>query len=164
MSVGHLVVAATVRIFAVMSLERSAPARGFSVVELLIVLVIVVILVAIAIPQFGRVQLRPVVAPDSVVAPNASGPLTVRVTGWRGRPVPGVTVRFEATGRGGAVTPTSAVTDSAGRATTTWIVRDSSTSAVFAAAVQGQRSRVALPVRVSLGRGASTAPAAAPRR
>lgn len=146
-----------------MSPERGAVARGFSIVELLIVLVIVVILVAIAIPQFGRVGLRPVVAPDSVVAPNASGPLTVRVTGWRGRPVPGVTVRFEATGRGGAVTPTSAVTDSAGRATTTWIVRDTSTAAVFGASVEGQRARIAVPVRVSPGRGASAAPAATPR-
>jgi prepilin-type N-terminal cleavage/methylation domain-containing protein len=146
-----------------MSPERGAVARGFSIVELLIVLVIVVILVAIAIPQFGRVGLRPAVAPDSVVAPNASGPLTVRVTGWRGRPVPGVTVRFEATGRGGAVTPTSAVTDSAGRATTTWIVRDTSTAAVFGASVEGQRARIAVPVRVSAGRRASAAPAAAPR-
>jgi prepilin-type N-terminal cleavage/methylation domain-containing protein len=144
--------------------EVRAPARGFSIVELLIVIVIMVILVAIAIPQFGRVRLRTTAAPESVVAPNASGPLTVRVTGWRGRPVPGVTVRFEATGRGGAVTPTSAVTDSAGRATTTWIVRDTSTAAVFGASVQGQRSRVAVPVRVSAVRGDRAVPAAAPRR
>lgn len=146
-----------------MTLERRAPARGFSIVELLIVFVIVVILVAIAIPQFGRVGLRPVVAPDSVVAPNASGPLTVRVTGWRGRPVRGVTVRFEATGRGGAVTPTSAVTDSAGRATTTWIVRDTATAAVFGASVEGQRSRITVPVRVSTGQRATTVPAATPQ-
>jgi prepilin-type N-terminal cleavage/methylation domain-containing protein len=132
---------------------------GFSVIELLIVLVIVVILLAIAIPQFGRVQLRPVVTPDSVVAPNASGRLTVRATGWRGRPAPGITVRFEATGRGGAVTPTSAVTDSAGQATTTWIVLDTTTSATFVATVEGQRARVAVPVRVS-ARGATAVPAA----
>ena len=142
-----------------MAPDRRAPERGFSVIELLIVVVIVVILLAIAIPQFGRVELRPVVAPDSVVAPNASGPLTVRATGWRGRAVPGVTVRFEATGRGGAVTPTSAVTDSAGRATTTWIVRDTSTVAVFGASVPGQRARIAVPVRVAVGRGATAAPA-----
>jgi prepilin-type N-terminal cleavage/methylation domain-containing protein len=145
-----------------MSPERRAVAHGFSVIELLIVLVIVVILLAIAIPQFGRVQLRPVTVPDSVVAANASGPLTVRATGWRGRPAPGVTVRFEATGRGGAVTPTSAVTDSAGQATTTWIVRDTSTSTVFVATVEGQRSRVALPVRVFAGRSATTPSAPAP--
>ncbi|MDQ3949183.1 MAG: Ig-like domain-containing protein [Gemmatimonadota bacterium] len=143
--------------------ERRRLERGFSIIELLIVLVIVVILLAIAIPQFGRVELRPVAAPDSVVAPNASGPLTVRVTGWRGRPVPGVTVRFEATGRGGAVTPTSAVTDSAGRATTTWIVRDTSTSAVFVAAVEGQRARIAAPVRVSATRGGTAVPPATRR-
>jgi prepilin-type N-terminal cleavage/methylation domain-containing protein len=146
-----------------MSPERGALERGFSVIELLIVLVIVVILLAIAIPQFGRVELRPVVAPDSVVAPNASGSLTIRATGWRGRPAPGVTVRFEATGRGGAVTPTSAVTDSAGRATTTWIVRDTSTSTVFVATVEGQRARAAVPVRVSAGRRDTAAPPATPR-
>jgi prepilin-type N-terminal cleavage/methylation domain-containing protein len=146
-----------------MSVKRVARERGFSIIELLIVLVIVVILAAIAIPQFSRVQLRRVAAPDSVVAPNASGPLTVRVTGWRGRPVPGMTVRFEATGRGGAVTPTSAVTDSAGRATTTWIVRDTSTATTFVAAVEGQRGRVAVPVRVSAGRGSVALPPAAPR-
>jgi prepilin-type N-terminal cleavage/methylation domain-containing protein len=146
-----------------MGTERKAPAHGFSVIELVIVLVIVVILLAIAIPQFGRVGLRPVVAPDSVVAPNASGPLTVRVTGWRGRPVPGITVHFEATGRGGAVTPTSAVTDSAGLATTTWIVRDTSTSAVFGAAVEGQKARVDVPVRVPARRGAPAVPPATPR-
>jgi prepilin-type N-terminal cleavage/methylation domain-containing protein len=145
-----------------MSPDRRAPARGFSIIELLIVLVIVVILLAIAIPQFGRVQLRTTAGPDSVVAPNASGPLTIRVTGWRGRPVPGVTVRFEATGRGGAVTPTSAVTDSSGRATTTWIVRDTSTVAVFGASVQGQRARVAVPVRVAAGRSSTAAPPATP--
>jgi prepilin-type N-terminal cleavage/methylation domain-containing protein len=147
-----------------MSPERGALERGFSVIELLIVLVIMVILLAIAIPQFGRVELRPVVAPDSVVAPNASGPLTVRVTGWRGRPASGVTVRFEATGRGGAVTPTSAVTDSAGQATTTWIVRDTSTSAVFVVAAEGQRARLAVPVRVSAGRRETAAPPTTPRR
>jgi prepilin-type N-terminal cleavage/methylation domain-containing protein len=146
-----------------MSPERGALERGFSVIELLIVLVIVVILLAIAIPQFGRVELRPVVAPDSVVAPNASGPFTIRATGWRGRPAPGVTVRFEATGRGGAVTPTSAVTDSAGRATTTWIVRDTSTSTVFVATVEGQRARAAVPVRVSAGRRDTAAPPTTPR-
>jgi prepilin-type N-terminal cleavage/methylation domain-containing protein len=146
-----------------MSPERRVRDRGFSIIELLIVLVIVVILAAIAIPQFSRVELRPVVAPDSVVAPNASGPLTVRVTGWRGRPVPGANVRFEATGRGGAVTPTSAVTDSAGQATTTWIVRDTSTSAVFRATVEGQRARVAVPVRVSTGRRDTKGSPASPR-
>jgi prepilin-type N-terminal cleavage/methylation domain-containing protein len=146
-----------------MSLERRANRRAFSIIELLIVLVILVILAAIAIPQFSRVQLRSVAAPDSVVAPNASGPLTIRVTGWRGRPVPGVTVRFEATGRGGAVTPTSAVTDSAGQATTTWIVRDTSTATTFVATIEGQRSRVAVPVRVSAAR-AAVAPSATPAR
>jgi len=124
---------------------------GLAIVELVIVFVIVALLFAIAIPQFGRVELRAVAAPDSVVAPNASGPLTVRVTTWRGRAVPGATVRFEATGRGGAVTPTTAVTDSSGRATTTWIVRDTATAAVFGASVEGQRSRVSIPVRVSAG-------------
>jgi Tfp pilus assembly major pilin PilA len=143
--------------------ERRALERGFSVVELLIIFVIVAILVAIAIPQFGRVNVRPVVVPDSVAAPNASGPLTVRVTGWRGRPVPGVTVRFEATGRGGAVTPTSAVTDSGGQATTTWIVRDTSTVTVFRATVEGQRARVAAPVRVSAGRAGAAVPPATAR-
>jgi prepilin-type N-terminal cleavage/methylation domain-containing protein len=145
-----------------MRLQRRAHERGFSIIELLIVLVILVILAAIAIPQFSRVQLRSLAAPDSVVAPNASGPLTIRVAGWRGRPVRGVTVRFEATGRGGAVTPTSAVTDSAGQATTTWIVRDTSTAATFVATVDGQRSRIAVPVRVSAARAAavpSTTPA-----
>lgn len=132
--------------------------RGLAIVEMLVVFVIVALLFAIAIPQFSRVDVRPVVKPDSVVAPNASGPLSVRVVGWRGRAVPGATVRFEATGRGGAVTPTSAVTDSAGVATTTWIVRDTSRSVVFTAAVDGQKARVALPVRVSGGAAATGAP------
>jgi prepilin-type N-terminal cleavage/methylation domain-containing protein len=123
--------------------------RGLAIVEMLIVLVIVALLFAIAIPQFSRVDVQPVTKPDTVVAPNASGPLSVRVVGWRGRAVPGATVRFEASGRGGAVTPTSAVTDSAGVATTTWIVRDTSRSVVFTAAVEGQKARVSLPVRVS---------------
>jgi prepilin-type N-terminal cleavage/methylation domain-containing protein len=140
-----------------------ALARGFSVIELLIVLVIVVLLLAIVIPQFGRVELSTVAGPGPVAAANASGPLTVRVTGWRGRPVRGVTVRFEATGRGGAVTPTSGVTDSAGQATTTWIVRDTSTSVVFVATVEGQRSQVRVPVRVSARRGDAAVPASSPR-
>jgi Tfp pilus assembly protein FimT len=125
--------------------------RGLAIVEILIVLVIVALLFAIAIPQFSRVAVRPVVQPDSVVVTNASGPLSVRVVGWRGRAVPGVTVRFEATGRGGAVTPTSAVTDSGGLASTTWIVRDTSRSVVFSASIEGQKSRVTVPVRVSAG-------------
>jgi prepilin-type N-terminal cleavage/methylation domain-containing protein len=132
-----------------MSHRRRAGRGGLAIIELLIVLVIVAILLAIAIPQFGRVQVRTVVAPDSVVAPNASGPLTVRVTGWRGRAVPGVTVHFEATGRGGAVTPTTAATDSGGTATTTWIVRDTASGIVFSAAVEGQKARAAVPVRVA---------------
>jgi prepilin-type N-terminal cleavage/methylation domain-containing protein len=142
-------------------MTRAGPARerGFSPIEMVIVLVIVAILLAIAIPQFGRTEVRAVVAPDSVVAPNASGALSVRVTGWRGRPVPGATVRFEATGRGGAVTPTSVVTDSAGRATPTWIVRDTMTRTTFVASVEGQRSRVALPVRVARPRAAAAPPA-----
>ena len=128
---------------------------GLATIELLIVLVIEAILLAIAIPQFGRVQVRTVVAPDSVVAPNASGPLTVRVTGWRDRAVPGVTVRFEATGRGGAVTPTTATTDSTGTATTTWIVRDTASGIVFTAAVEGQKARASVPVRVAARPGAA---------
>jgi Tfp pilus assembly major pilin PilA len=147
-----------------MSPTRRRPlARGLAIIELIIVLVIVTLLLAIAIPQFSRVEVRPVVAPDSVVAPNASGPLTVRVTSWRGRTVPGVTVRFEATGRGGAVTPTTAVTDSTGQATTTWIVRDTSTSAVFNASVEGQKARVSLPVRVSAGSSGPGTPPGTPR-
>jgi hypothetical protein len=129
--------------------KSGAHGRGLAIIELLIVLVIVALLFAIAIPQFSRVQLRPVTRPDSVVAPNASGPLTVRVTGWRGRTVPGVTVRFEATGRGGAVTPTTATTDSAGLAATTWIVRDTTKSVTFTASVDGQSARTSVPVRVS---------------
>ena len=141
---------------------RAGPG-GLAIIELLIVLVIVAILLAIAIPQFGRVQVRTVVAPDSVVAPNASGPLTVRVTGWRGRAVPGVTVHFEATGRGGAVTPTTAATDSTGTAATTWIVRDTASGIHFTAAVEGQKARASVPVRVAArpaAAGATTAPAA----
>lgn len=137
--------------------HRAARARGLAIIELLIVVVIVALLFAIAIPQFGRVQLRPVTKPDSVVGPNASGPLTVRVTGWRGRSVPGVPVRFEVSGRGGAVTPTTATTDSAGLATTTWIVRDTTKSVVFTASVDGQSARTSVPVRV-----AAAGPAARP--
>jgi hypothetical protein len=71
-------------------------------------------------------------------------------------------VRFEATGPGGAVTPTTAATDSTGMATTTWIVRDTASGVVFTAAVEGQKARASVPVRVAARPPAAGAGTAAP--
>ena len=77
-----------------------AARSGFSVVETVAILVIIAILLLIAIPQFSRPSLAAVAAPDSVVAPGAFGTLAVKVANSRGTPQQGVTVRFEAEGKG----------------------------------------------------------------
>jgi hypothetical protein len=87
--------------------------------EIVIVLVIVAILLLIAIPQFTRPNLQALTVPDSLVAPSASGPVSVRVTSRTGTPQRGVSVRFETEGRG-SVEPGEVRTDTAGVASTVW--------------------------------------------
>lgn len=98
---------------------RRAVRSGFTISEIVIVLVIIAILLLITIPQFTRPNLAAVTVPDSLVAPNASGAVAVRVTSRRGTPQRGVIVRFEVQGRG-TVTPDEVPTDSAGLATAAW--------------------------------------------
>ena len=94
---------------------------GFSIFETVAILVILAILLLIAIPQFTRPTLAALAAPDSVVAPSSFGTLSVKVSDSRGTPQRGVTVRFEAEGKG-SVSPAEASTDSAGVAHETAIL------------------------------------------
>ena len=98
---------------------RRTARSGFSILETIAIFIIIAILLLIAIPQFSRPSLAAVAAPDSVVAPGSFGTIAVKVTGARGTPQQGVTVRFEVEGKG-SVTPTEASTDSSGVARTVW--------------------------------------------
>jgi hypothetical protein len=93
--------------------------RGLTVLELVIIIIIIGVLLLIAVPRFTAPTLVSMAAPDSVVAPNATGEVAVKVTSRRGAPQPGVKIQFEATGRG-TVTPEEVVTDSTGTARATW--------------------------------------------
>lgn len=98
---------------------RRAVRNGMTISEIVIVLVIVAILLLIAIPQFTRPNLQAVTVPDSLVAPSASGSISVRVTSRTGTPQRGVSVRFETEGRG-SVEPAEVRSDTTGLASTTW--------------------------------------------
>ena len=132
---------------------------GFSLFETVAILVILAILLLIAIPQFTRPTLAAVAAPDSVVTPGSFGNLSVKVSDSRGTPQRGVTVRFEAEGRG-SVSPAEASTDSAGVAHAVWqAAADTGTLSVTARA--SGRARPALVIHTSV-RGKPTSPAAHP--
>ena len=127
---------------------------GFSLFETVAILVILAILLLIAIPQFTRPTLAAVAAPDSVVTPGSFGNLSVKVSDSRGTPQRGVTVRFEAEGRG-SVSPAEASTDSAGVAHAVWqAAPDTGTLSVTARAAG--RARPALVIHTSV-RGKPTA-------
>ena len=98
---------------------RQTVRNGMTISEIVIVLVIVAILMLIAIPQFTRPNLQAVTVPDSLVAPSASGPISVRVTSRTGTPQRGVSVRFETEGRG-SIEPEEVRTDTTGVASSTW--------------------------------------------
>ena len=95
--------------------------RGFTLIELLIVIVIVTILAAIAWGRFNRPRLTVVLAPDSVVAPQASGRFVVQVKNSFGRPQSGVPVVFRVVEGSATVTPEVVQTDSTGSATAQWV-------------------------------------------
>ena len=138
---------------------RRAARNGFTISEIVIVLVIIAILLLITIPQFTRPNLEVVTVPDSLVAPNASGAVAVRVTSRGGAPQRGVMVRFEAQGRG-TVSPEEAATDSAGVATTTWrAMPDTGALTIRARAAGRAQPEVVLRTRV---RAPSAAPPAQP--
>ena len=134
---------------------------AFSTFETVIVLVIIALLLLIAIPQFTRPSVAAVTAPDSVVAPSATGPIAVRVMS-RGASQSGVMVRFEAEGKG-RVVPAEATTDSAGVARSTWTAA-ADTGELVVTVRAGGRAAPALVLR-SRVRGASSSgspPAAHP--
>ena len=132
---------------------------GFSIFETVAILVILAILLLIAIPQFTRPTLAALAAPDSVVAPSSFGTLSVKVSDSRGTPQRGVTVRFEAEGKG-SVSPAEASTDSAGVAHAVWQAAPD-TGALSVTARAAGRSRPALVIRTSV-RGKPSPTSAAP--
>jgi hypothetical protein len=132
---------------------------GFSIIETVAILVIIAILLLIAIPQFTRPTLAAVAAPDSVVAPGSFGKLSVKVSDSRGTPQRGVTVRFEAEGKG-TVSPAEASTDSTGVAQTVWQAA-ADTGALSVTARAAGRARPALVIHTSV-KGKPAAASAAP--
>ena len=141
-----------------------AARSGFSVVETVAILVIIGILLLIAIPQFSRPSLAAVAAPGSVVAPGAFGTLAVKVANSRGTPQQGVTVRFEAEGKG-TVAPAEAATDSAGVARTVWqAAPDTGALSVTARAAGRAQPALVLRTRVRGHPLSSTAVPASPTK
>ena len=139
-------------------LSRAAR-TALTTTEIVIVLFILVLLLLITIPQFTRPTLATVSAPDSVVAPGASGPIAIKVTRRNGSPQRGVTVRFETDGHG-SVTPAEARTDSTGVATATWrAAPDTGDFRVTARAAGRAQPEIVLHSRV---RGTSATPVSAP--
>jgi hypothetical protein len=140
---------------------RRAARSALTTSEIVIVLVIVALLLLITIPQFTRPTLATVSAPDSVVAPGASGPIAIRVSRRNGTPQSGVTVRFETEGHG-SVTPTEARTDSTGVATATWrAAADTGALSVTARAAGRSQPEIVLHARVR-GQPTPTVPASNP--
>jgi hypothetical protein len=134
--------------------------RGFSIIETIAILVIIAILLLIAIPQFTRPTLAAVAVPDSVVSPGSFGPLAVKVLNTRGVPQRGVTVRFEAEGKG-SVTPAEAATDSTGVARVVWQAAPD-TGVLSVTARAAGRARPTFVVRTRVKGQPVSAPAAAP--
>ena len=135
-----------------------AARSGFSIVETVAIFVIIAILLLIAIPQFTRPSLAAVAAPDSVVAPGSFGTIAVKVANSRGTPQQGVTVRFEAEGKG-TVTPPEAATDSSGVARTVWQAAPD-TGALSVTARAAGRAQPALVLRTRVRAQPLSTPAA----
>jgi len=131
---------------------------GFSIIETVAILIIIAILLLIAIPQFTRPTLAAVAAPDSVVSPGYFGKLSVKVSDSRGTPQRGVTVRFEAEGKG-TVSPAEASTDSTGVAQTIWQAAPD-TGVLSVTARAAGRAQPALVIRTSVKGKPASAPAA----
>lgn len=136
--------------------------RGFSVLETIAILVIIAILLLIAIPQFTRPTLAAVAAPDSVVSPGSFGTIAIKVLSSRGVPQRGVTVRFEAEGKG-SVTPAEASTDSTGVARVVWQAA-ADTGALSVTARAAGRARPAVVIRTRVRGQPTAASSAAPAR
>ena len=125
--------------------RRTAPRRGFSIVDLLIGIVIIGILVTIAFPYVRKMRgggagaatrLSWVVRPDSSVAPGDSAEVAVRVEDGQGRVVPGAVVEFQTATR--AVDPDTATSDATGVVPATWRFGADPGRVVLTARVRGQ--------------------------
>ena len=139
--------------------------RGFTLIEMLIVVVIVAILAAIAWGRFNRPRLATVVAPDSVVAPQASGRFVVQVENSFGRPQRGVPVVFRVIEGNATISPEVVQTDSTGSASAQWVAGTAGGLNAFSARVgdtewAGAQKTVSLRVDPALGTPASPPPAA----
>jgi hypothetical protein len=130
---------------------------GLTVLELVIILVIIGVLLFIVVPRFTAPTLTMVSSPDSVVAPGATGEVTVKVTNRSGLPQRGARIEFEATG--GMVVPRLAEADSAGIARATWTAGADSGRMTIIAHLDGRTTpEVTMTSRVQ----GSAAPVAAP--
>lgn len=94
--------------------------KGFSVIELVIILAIVAVLLAIVFPRLMKSSMTVVTQPAAGLAPGSSTPVSVRVLVGRKFPNEQEAIHFAVTEGGGTVSPAEAKTDSAGVATTTW--------------------------------------------
>lgn len=135
--------------------------RGFTLIEMLIVVVIVAILGAIAYGRFNRPSLSALVVPDSVVAPQSTGRFVIQVENGFGRPKRGVPVVFRVIDGSGTIAPEVVETDSAGAAGAQWIASSVGGLNAFAASVgesDWDRMQMTVTVRVDPSLGAGTTP------
>ncbi|HUF27654.1 MAG TPA: prepilin-type N-terminal cleavage/methylation domain-containing protein [Gemmatimonadaceae bacterium] len=140
--------------------------RGFTVIELVMVMVILAILGAIAYGRFNRPALTALVIPDSVVAPQASGRFVVQVRNAFGRPQEGVQVVFRVVEGGATISPGVVETDSEGSAAAQWIAASTAGLNAFAASVgtsDWNRSAMTVTMRVDPAVSPIRAPADAPQ-
>lgn len=115
--------------------------RGLTVIELVIIIVIVAIVATLVYRSMGRRGERAAAPTADTLAPTAPAvatrlaldtpvpapalpgaqvAVTVRATDDAGTPVAGAAVEFVPRSGGGKATPALAITDSSGRARTTW--------------------------------------------